>query len=38
MRWQLERLGDRFERAGVLDMPLAALGRGGRLLDRVMGR
>ena len=38
VRWQLERLGDRFERAGVLDMPLSALGRGGRLLDRVIGR
>ena len=38
VRWQLERLGDRFERAGMLDAPLAALGRGGRLFDRLVRR
>lgn len=38
VRWQLERLGDRVERAGALDVPLAALGRAARLADRVLGR
>lgn len=36
--WQLGRLGDRVERAGALDVPLAALGRAARLADRVLGR
>ncbi|HYU61443.1 MAG TPA: NAD-dependent epimerase/dehydratase family protein [Solirubrobacterales bacterium] len=38
VRWQLERLGDRVERARRLDLPLAALGRSARLADRLLGR
>jgi hypothetical protein len=38
VRWQLERLGDRVDRASNLDLPLAVLGRTARFADRVLGR
>jgi dihydroflavonol-4-reductase len=38
VRWQLERLGDRVDRASNLDLPLAVLGRTARFVDRMLGR
>jgi dihydroflavonol-4-reductase len=38
VRFQLELLGDRVERARPLDAPLAAVGRAVRLADRLLGR
>jgi dihydroflavonol-4-reductase len=38
VRWQLEQLGQRAERARPLDAPLAAVGRAVRLADRLLGR